>query len=152
MSERHDSHVEDRIQACLDGELPPREEAEVRDHVKRCETCRAAWDEMEAIAALLSADSAEGPGRSLWPGVRDKLRAERSPRASVAFRIGASLAAAAGILLGLYMGSIEVNGDSLSAATDATVWSEYGSLLGTESGASLDDLFLSVIDEEGDAL
>lgn len=152
MSEQRDSHVEDRIQACLDGELSPREEAKIHAHMKNCEACTAIWTESVGVCEILSADHAGDPIRPVWPSVRRRLREERSSRTGIAFRLGASFAAAAGLLIGLYMGSIDLSGGIAGTETDKETWSEFGSLLGMESDGSLDNLFLSADDEEGESL
>lgn len=152
MSDRNDPHVADRIVPCLDGELSPREETEVREHVKSCAACAAVWKESEEAAALLEADAPGESAPPIWPAVRAKLREKRSGRITVAFRVGASLAAAAGILLGLYIGSIRFDDAYRNATADSSAWTEFDSVLGTESDSPLDGLFLSVADDEGEAL
>lgn len=58
------------------GELPPRDEREVRRHLMQCEDCRA---EEQALRSLLNEAAALPdeimPGRDLWEGIAPRLQA-----------------------------------------------------------------------------
>jgi anti-sigma factor RsiW len=144
MDERHEQHREIRIQALFDGELNELEASAVRDHLEKCGRCASIWADMESVRAALPGYTGSGPLRPAWPAVRDRLEENRASRMGVAFRLGTSLAAAAGILIGLYVSSF----DSSENYTDDESWAEFGSLLGSEEGATLDYLYLTT-DETG---
>ncbi len=147
MSERNEQHVDLQIQACFDGELNEQDQSAVRDHLATCERCASIWAEMEQVGAALAGSTRPDPVRPLWPAVRDQLEENRSARMGIAFRMGASLAAAAGILIGLYMSSPE----SSVNYTDDETWAEFGSLLGSEEEATLDYLYLTTDETGGEA-
>ncbi len=152
MSEGQIPHVDHKIEACLDRELSPQEKAEVHAHINQCDRCAALWKESEKVRAAFAADKSDGPLRPVWPAVQDRLIESRLSGRGIAFRLGASVAAAAGLLIGLYMGSIDVTGNGKMTQMEEETWSEFGSLLGMESSGSLDNLFLSPVDEEDEAL
>lgn len=57
------SHAVDReeVMACLDGELPPAREAEVRSHLESCESCRALAGDLTQLSTALGAWQVETP-------------------------------------------------------------------------------------------
>jgi hypothetical protein len=107
-------------------------------------------DRRDAIVErALAGDRAELPC-PLWPLVRDRIarRSRRpSPRARLAFGLGAATAAAAGLMVGATLGT------NLDRARDADLqatWSEVGSLIADGGAATLDDMYFSVTIDEGD--
>ncbi|MBM3320881.1 MAG: hypothetical protein FJY73_09425 [Candidatus Eisenbacteria bacterium] len=144
--ERHETHVTEKIRACLDGELAPDESAWVRAHCARCETCHRAWTELENLYRILESDAGAEPLRPVWPGLREHIAEPRRGALRFPFAVGASAAAAAGLLLGFLLGSAE--GWLVSRAENS--WSEVGTLL-TDSETSLDDLYLAGLANGGDS-
>jgi anti-sigma factor RsiW len=144
--ELSEGHVTDKIRACLDGELAPDEAARVRAHCARCRACHRAWTEIENLYRILESDTGAEPLRPVWPGVRERIGEPRRGLARFPFAVGASAAAAAGLLLGLLLGSV---GETLGSRAESS-WSEVGTLL-TDSGTSLDDLYLSGLANGGES-
>jgi len=147
---RHDrevTHALDRIEPCLDGELSPEEEAKVRDHCRRCESCGRAMDDAIEVRQLLAEEPPPEPLRPVWHGVSRRIgnKGARSPRRSFAFHATAAAATAAGILFGLLLGPQQ---SSTETAWQTETWSEMGTLLAGDAGTTLADLFFA--DEEGD--
>lgn len=73
--------IQSRLNDFVDGELPPAERSEVRDHLDGCELCRG---ELEGLVALLADARAlpreVAPPRDLWDGIAARLQ-DRSPAA-----------------------------------------------------------------------
>jgi len=74
--------IQERLGAWLDGELPPSQIAEVRDHVAACSACAAEKARLERLDAVLkraleskAADAAFAP---FWAGVRERIAREKS--------------------------------------------------------------------------
>jgi anti-sigma factor RsiW len=68
------THLDDRLDAWLDGELPPDERQETERHLTECPECRATADRLRGLrdaAAGLPRELA--PGRDLWPDVARRL-------------------------------------------------------------------------------
>ncbi|MFH1680143.1 MAG: hypothetical protein ABIH26_05790 [Candidatus Eisenbacteria bacterium] len=138
-------HVLGRIRACLDGELAPEEAERVRTHCARCDACGREWSEIEGLYRTLAADAASEPPRPVWPAVRERLAERRFRLPRIPFAVGASAAVAAGLLLGLLLGSAARAPES----TTESGWSEVGTLL-TDAGTSLGDLYLTELSNGGE--
>lgn len=139
-------HVLDRIHACLDGELPKEEEAGVRAHCRNCADCGRAWTEAEDLVRLLEEDRDPGPLRPFWPEVGRRLERRRS--ASGAVRVGAPLAVAAGLLLGLFFPVGD--GGTGSPTAEEEPWSDVGTSLSEAGGGGLADVYLLASVLEGE--
>ncbi len=136
--------LEERIEALLDGELADAEQAALVRHIGSCEKCAAVRAGAKRLHAALAAEKRPEPLRPVWAAVGDRFDRAIGPRASTAFRLAATFAAAAGIILGLFIGSLT----GPSAAGNEGTWSDIGSTLGAESGTSLDEIYLSGFDGE----
>lgn len=141
------THVVDRLQIYLDGELPAPAAREVAGHLRECAACR---EELAALQALWrSVDGAAPPPlpRSLWP----RIRAARRGR-TLDFpldRLRRTLAAAA-VLAGLVAGLaadrfLHVSRDGAATGLEASaawndlptldeVWWSAGQTAGEEEG------------------
>ena len=144
-------HVQHKIQACLDGELTEAEAVSVRRHCESCRECGRAWRDMSAVwEALLKADAPPLP-LPLWPALERELVREQAvrprPWPRLTYAGGALAATAAGLLLGLWMGSPRQG--SLPDTTWPTLIEE-GALFVEGTGWTLDRLYLSSEVEEGD--
>lgn len=138
-------HVLGRLQAFADGELSPGEAARVRAHSAACPSCARALAEIESVYGALAADKETQGLPSIWPGVAERLERRRPFFGSVPFTVGASAAAAAGLLIGLWLGSAAgLAGGQAAPAGEALRgdWSEVGSLL-SGAGTTLGDLYLA---------
>lgn len=95
----------DRLSEYLDDELPPRERAEVEDHLAGCAECSAVLADLRRVAARARALDSAGPSADLWPGIAARIggapAAPRAARAPAARRFAFSLPQllAAGIAL-----------------------------------------------------
>jgi anti-sigma factor RsiW len=133
-------HVTDRIQACLDGELPPEEVARVREHCAGCSACDRAWREAEALWRLVDAAEVPQLERSLWPGLRARLHRRPARRARLVFSAAAAAATVAGLLLGFELGGVGVGG---AAGNGAPSFLDQGSLLVEDAELTLDQVYLA---------
>lgn len=153
-------HVEHRLQACIDGELDPREAAAVRAHCISCPRCGRALAELEVVGRALDGyghalDAARpaAASASLWPLIEARLRREDRwrrttgrPRLRPAFALGAGLAIAAGLMLGLRLGHAPLPG--VTASDAGVAFLETGSLLDGDGATTLDEVYLTASVEE----
>ena len=134
-------HEEERIPALLDGELGAAGKEQVLAHIESCDRCRRALREHEAIHAALDEAAPAGPVRPVWPEVRRGLGRRGPLPFGIPFPVGASIATAAGILIGVSLGGF------LQAGQDPrqeTTWeAEAGSIITVESGSTLDEIYFS---------
>jgi anti-sigma factor RsiW len=73
---------EEQISAWVDRQLDPGETRQIEDHLRDCAECRAAADDMSAIAEVFrSAETAELPPY-LWSRIATHLESETSPQRS----------------------------------------------------------------------
>ena len=139
------NHIEEKIRAYLDGELPPAEADGIREHCRSCPRCGRALEESKALHRVLEADAALDPPQSLWPLVRARLERQDGSGLRLWFALSASGAALAGLLLGVILGSLEESRDSWQQET----WTEVGSLLAGGAETTLDEAYLAQETEEG---
>ncbi len=142
------THVHQRLQAYLDGELAPSAARAVEDHVRQCADCRA---ELEATrAAWLAVDAATRPGlsRSVWPELAARLEERRAAGPWTWTQRGlAAAAAVAGLVVGLNLGGPAATG---VVASEPSVVAAEADYLET-SLPSLDQSWLLVADRDEDA-
>ena len=131
--------LEERIEALLDGELSGNEEAALLRHIGMCERCASVRAGAEEIRAALAAGERPEPLRPVWAAVSERFDPTIHPRSSMAFRFGATFAVAAGIIIGLLLGSMSAS----STTETGGVWSKLGSTITTQSESSLDQIYLS---------
>ena len=140
-------HVPEKIRPCLDGELPAAAAEAVRSHCRDCPECARAWEELSVLADLLPRESLERESPSLWPAVRARLSARPSWFLGARFAVSASIAAVAGLVLGVLLGG--VNGTERAAEAGGaaarleTVWSENWE-------PTLADVYLAALTEESE--
>lgn len=131
-------HLDQRIQAFLDGELPPAEALAVERHVRSCASCRRALEARRALWERIDGLAARPlPEIAAWPRLARRL--ERRGRSGWTWPArGLALAAMlAGMALGWQLGR---TGASFGAADDTANGSGYL----TDSQPSLDQLWLQV--------
>ena len=146
MSPDMDGHVEDRIQALLDGELPDAEAAAVKAHCDGCERCGRALTDLRAVRRVLETDRDASLFRPMWPAVRDGLARRSSPRFGVSFGLATS-AAAAGVVLGILLGSPR---EVPRYPSEVSGTYAEGSFLGDDSVPTLDEIYVDSFGEDGD--
>jgi anti-sigma factor RsiW len=72
----NDTYTE-RLSEYLDGELDAAGRADVDAHLQTCAACRAVLDELRAVARAGRALGPLEPAQDLWPGIADRIAAER---------------------------------------------------------------------------
>ena len=144
------NHVQDMIQAYIDGELPAGEAARVEDHCRSCDVCGRALREAEALWRLVDDAAPARPERSFWPEiVRRGSRPEPAQgRLSGNWTFaGAALAATiAGVALGMWVGGrgdVGVEKDLRSLMEEGTVFVE------STDTTTLDQIYLAMSYEDG---
>jgi anti-sigma factor RsiW len=144
MKRPEELHIDDRLQAWLDAELSGAEAEELERHVERCARCSEALEEAKAVLEALRSDRDAEPIHSMWPAVRARVAPSGARRFGFAFGVATSLAAAAGLIIGMVLGS---SGDL--PQSQATVDSGYSeaSLMSDNSMAGLDDIYVSAFEE-----
>ena len=139
------AHVDDRIAAYLDGELPDREAALVSAHIDTCERCAAALREARVVMQVLEGDPAAEPLASMWPEVESRLR-RRLPVFDLPFAAATAAALAVGVMLGVLTFDRQLSEVAplaeVATATDA--WSDESELL-------LADIYLLDSDSEANS-
>lgn len=140
-------HVLEKIRPCLDGELSAAAAEAIRSHCRDCPECARAWEELSVLADLLPSESLERGAPSLWPAVRARLRARPSWFMGPRFAVSASLAAVAGLVLGVLLGGMSGRERAaeagIAAARLETVWSENWE-------PTLADVYLAALTEESE--
>ncbi len=144
MMEKRNSHVEDRIQAMLDGELNDREALPVREHCDVCSSCRGALEESLAVREMLSRDASPRMLRPVWPEMANRL----SGKGPTGNRRTFALATAVAILLGLSLG-LFIGAPSRTAQTESDLWSHVGSTL-TGDSSTLSSAYIGGFETEGE--
>lgn len=101
----------DRLSDYLDEELDQADARALENHLDICADCRAALDELRAVAAMARALEDREPERELWTGIAGRIRAahagetavvdlaERRSRRKVTFTVPQLAAAAAAMLM-----------------------------------------------------
>lgn len=84
----------EQISALVDGELDPRQEAELRAHIGSCPDCRRVYDAFSAISGALGEELAEPP-EMLAKGVMFKIKVSQGKGAGRRFSFGRFTAIAA---------------------------------------------------------
>lgn len=69
----------DRLSEYLDGDLDPRDEALIEEHLVDCATCRATLAELRAVVARATALPPAEPKADLWSDIRARIEADASP-------------------------------------------------------------------------
>ena len=102
----HKEHPDSqRLMAFLHGELAEAEASLVQDHCSSCAECRQVLDGFGAVQNLLQADIADQKPQPVWPVVAREMSQNRGRVFSPSFVFGTVAACAAGIAMGLLMGS-----------------------------------------------
>lgn len=139
-------HAEDRLQAWLDGELAEVEADAVRSHIDECGRCAKALEEVRAVISALLADADVRPLRPMWPAVKAAMSPETRPRFGLSFGFATSLAAAAGLVIGLALG-LPDEPQQQAEETDS-LYNE--SILGDDYALTLDQIYVSAFEENGE--
>ena len=131
------THPEGQVlQAYHDGELEASAAADVAEHCRNCESCRAELDQLRELGRMLAGVETPEMSRSVWQNLQRGR--EREVRIKPLF---AMAACAAGIVLGVLMGPLQLGestaADELTGTETLNVWNAEAtsSLLGVyESG------------------
>lgn len=98
----HDAYTE-RLSDYIDGELDPRERADIDRHLAACDECRTVVKELRAVAARAATTRADRtPDRDLWAGIAARI----SDRQLRRFSFTLPQLAAAGIALMVLSGGM----------------------------------------------
>ena len=140
-------HIEQRLEAFVSGEATAEEAARIRAHCDECPDCRRALTEAQAVWGVLGEAAPPALPASLWPVVEARIERQRSPRARLTWALGASAAAAAGLILGIVLGSQFLGAPG---AWEQETWTQVGSLIADGGESTLDEVYVSGFSEEGD--
>ena len=102
----------ERLDEFMDGELPAALAAELESHLGSCPSCRSEADTLRSlISCAESLPRSMEPPTDLWPGIKARLKAERSDRSALPFPafpaprprkcVALPYAAAAALVLGI---------------------------------------------------
>jgi anti-sigma factor RsiW len=94
-------HVEDRIQAWLDGELTAAEARSVEAHVESCERCARAADASRRVMRAIDSLEQARPLAPMWPRVERSLHRGPGLRFDPPFAAATAAALVAGVMLGV---------------------------------------------------
>ena len=107
-----------QLSGLLDGDLSALEREEVEAHLSRCDGCATLLQELASVKAMAEKLPDRAPARDLWPGISEAIRdAARDPdiihlhpvdppRPRRPARIPLPQAAAAGLILALFSGTL----------------------------------------------
>jgi len=134
------------LQAYSDGELVGTEATAVEAHCGECDECREVLAQLAAVQDRLQMVGPEAMPSSIWPAVAAQVKREQGQRLGPAFAMGTAAACAAGIVMGLLVGTPptgeQVDGDQVAWTSSSELWSGSGS-------ASLLDVYSSSQEQEG---
>ncbi len=117
----HDQ-IRGELQLFVEGGLEAADARAVRDHLDTCPECRRTCAEILKLTELLDSTRAPELKHSLWPGVHARLVASQRVTYSPRFRVGIAFAAAAGVAIGMVLGS-----DGEGEVSRSDLWSLVGS-------------------------
>jgi len=134
------------LQAYSDGELVGAEAAAVEVHCGACDECREVLAELAAVQDRLQVAAPEAMPSSIWPAVAAQVKREQGQRLGPAFAMGTTAACAAGIVMGLLVGTPPTSeqGDS-----DQVAWTSSSQLWSGSGSASLLDVYSPSQEQEG---
>ena len=118
------------LQAYFDAELSDTDAAVVDEHCRDCARCREILADLNAVQQRLASDKMDVSPKPIWPHVAPGLQRERKHRIGFVFALGTTAACAAGLVLGLLLGTpannnqSEENGDSRNSL--GYLWSGGG--------------------------
>ena len=138
------THVQDRIETMLDGEVGIDEEKRIRDHYESCTECRKALESSVAIRRLLDEYPPQVSSLSVWPAVSERLARERSALYRFAAAAVMTACAVGGVSLGLYLGSRH---PSAPPPRGGALWSTIESTVAADS-PGLHSLYLGETESE----
>lgn len=106
------------ISRMIDGELSPREEAALKEHIETCEECAALYSAFSALSRRLGGDLEEVPAELRENVMADIRREElrKKNRIPTILRSVLSVAACAAVVVGVYLGVSFTKDAQLSAA------------------------------------
>jgi anti-sigma factor RsiW len=128
------------LQAYYDGELDAVTSAMIREHCAACPTCRADLATRAFIRERVAKSAPRATHASVWPHIAARPRREQSRSHRLAFDLGITAAAVAGVVLGVLIGAPASNDsavdESSSRHTVADLWpgGGYPSLLNVFDG------------------
>jgi len=142
------THITDRIQAYLDGELSPAATVAVAEHLRDCPACRREVADAQRCWRLVDSAAPASPRRSVWPQVAAQLARRRArPGWPWPQRGLALVAAVAGLAFGRRLGGPAARGETGAAvAADTGAGANYLEA----SLPSLDQLWLQLGEAEED--
>lgn len=71
-----------RLSEYFDDELPPRERAQLDEHLAVCDACAATLRELQAVVASAAALPDAEPAADLWPGIAARIRQSQTRMAA----------------------------------------------------------------------
>jgi anti-sigma factor RsiW len=74
-------HLDNELSAYLDGELAGAERQRVDAHLALCPECRRTLEDLRRLVHRASTLDDRPPERDLWPGIADRIGAQRAPGA-----------------------------------------------------------------------
>lgn len=128
-----------------DGELPEAEAQAVAEHCTICAECSRLLTDFEAVRVSLAADLQLAGPQPVWPLVASRLQHERSRRIGPMFALGTTAACAAGIVLGLMLGTPP---SQSSTENDSVAWTSVDQIRSGSGSASLLDVFYQTPSQE----
>jgi len=147
-------HVTDKLQALIDDELTPAQKVMVQDHCAMCSECERARHELQQLWHLVDTGSAPVLDSPLWPDLKKKITNEPAAQKSWLPPLVASGAVAAGLVMGIWIGGITERANSGFDSTQSTVVTtliEDGAYYVEDAMPTLDQLWLAVVDLEGES-
>lgn len=131
------THVIDRLQRYVDGELPPADARAVEAHLQVCAACRDEHLALTTLWAQVESAASPVPALTVWPDLAGRMSRRRPRPASPWLRGGLAAAAlCAGVLLGL-----RLDGDGGSRASTSAAEDEDAYL---RTSATLDQIWWSI--------
>lgn len=115
--------AQELISLLLDGELPAEDEKAVREHIGRCEECRAMYEAFAAVSGAMRAETAGVPA-ALHESIMNGVRAAKMQRSGLLVRLRPYAAAAAclvvvlGAALALTRGGMGLSASDNGMAAD----------------------------------
>ena len=136
-----------KIPALIYGELPDDEANEIREHCRTCPACRSEIREFSAVQGMLESQPVSEPIRPVWLQLLDQLEPSTRPWSRPVFAFGTGLAAAAGMLIGVLVGSMtsQVEEDQY-----LDTWSTVGSSITQDPQYGLPNVYLAPTEEKED--
>ena len=146
MRQEDHEHVENQIQAYLDGRLSETDSEAVVTHCANCESCGRALVEYRELSTLIQVDNAAEPIRPMWPAVHSRISRRVLPDFSLSFATSSAAVAITGLALGLLLGTVQ---PAPSSSTNGGLWEDFGSTLTEENSSVFQDIYFTAFSDRG---